>query len=204
MAGTQKKGFMARFRRLKAEVEPVKANSSKESKKKDNVTSVTKEGVPVVSAASQEPFSISAVRGVEPKSSKTTEKGSKMSRRVKRETVVLAAAPSARDSAFSGPPRYDWIDIVSRKVFLSSSIVCSLLALHCGLKRLMVEVKVTLVWLLGNFFVGNSCARVCRNTYDFSYRSTFYVEHTRLNMNISFYYRNFTHLVSFDRKLLPQ
>jgi hypothetical protein len=27
--------------------------------------------------------------------------------------VTLDQAPSARDSAFGGPPRYDWIDIVS-------------------------------------------------------------------------------------------
>jgi hypothetical protein len=122
MAGTQKKGFMARFRKSKAEVEPRKAGLSEGTNKNDGVASVTKEGVPVIYAASQETFSISSVRGVEPKVSKTTKDGAKVSRRVKRETVVLAAAPSARDSAFSGPPRYDWIDIVSRKVYLSSSI----------------------------------------------------------------------------------
>lgn len=27
--------------------------------------------------------------------------------------IILDHAPSAREAAFSGPPRYDWIDIVS-------------------------------------------------------------------------------------------
>lgn len=29
------------------------------------------------------------------------------------DAVAMEAPPAARDSAFSGPPRYDWIDIVS-------------------------------------------------------------------------------------------
>lgn len=30
-----------------------------------------------------------------------------------RQTILLEKPPSARDAAFVGPPRYDWIDIVS-------------------------------------------------------------------------------------------
>lgn len=30
-----------------------------------------------------------------------------------RGTIQLKTPPSARDAAFQGPPRYDWIDIVS-------------------------------------------------------------------------------------------
>lgn len=44
-----------------------------------------------------------------------TPDGSRSSRRGSRmQTVVLDRAPTARESAFSGPPRYDWVDIVSR------------------------------------------------------------------------------------------
>lgn len=38
---------------------------------------------------------------------------SRASRRGHRETVVLNRAPTAKESAFSGPPRYDWVDVVS-------------------------------------------------------------------------------------------
>jgi len=44
-----------------------------------------------------------------------TPDGSRSSRRGSRmQTVVLDRAPTARESAFSGPPRYDWVDIVSQ------------------------------------------------------------------------------------------
>ena len=33
--------------------------------------------------------------------------------KVEKKSILLTKAPAARDSAFSGPPRYDWIDIVS-------------------------------------------------------------------------------------------
>jgi hypothetical protein len=39
--------------------------------------------------------------------------GARNSRLPKREHVPLQKPPTARESAFSGPPRYDWIDIVS-------------------------------------------------------------------------------------------
>ena len=38
---------------------------------------------------------------------------SRSSRRGHRGTVVLDRAPTAKESAFSGPPRYDWVDVVS-------------------------------------------------------------------------------------------
>ena len=38
---------------------------------------------------------------------------SRASRRGHRETVVLDRAPTAKESAFSGPPKYDWVDVVS-------------------------------------------------------------------------------------------
>lgn len=38
---------------------------------------------------------------------------SRASRRGHRETVVLDRAPTAKEAAFSGPPKYDWVDVVS-------------------------------------------------------------------------------------------
>lgn len=40
-------------------------------------------------------------------------KGRKRSKLPFREEVTLDRAPTAREAAFAGPPRYDWIDIVS-------------------------------------------------------------------------------------------
>ena len=40
--------------------------------------------------------------------------GSRAKRRGMRETVVLDRPPTAKESAFGGPPRYDWVDVVSR------------------------------------------------------------------------------------------
>jgi hypothetical protein len=111
---TQKKGFMARMRRPQVEQVTEARQESRVSKadSTSRMASVTREGVPVISASNGSKFNISAVRGVDPKMTSNKE-GGLFSRRVKREMVVLSEAPAARDSAFSGPPRYDWIDIVS-------------------------------------------------------------------------------------------
>jgi hypothetical protein len=112
---TEKKGFMARMRKPKVE-EVTEARQETRVSKKDStrrMASVTREGVPVISASSGGKFNISSVRGVEPKITQSNKEGGVFTRRVKREMVVLSEAPTARDSAFSGPPRYDWIDIVS-------------------------------------------------------------------------------------------
>jgi hypothetical protein len=45
-----------------------------------------------------------------------------------RESVTLSKPPSAQEAAFGGPPRFDWIDIVS------SSIVCLYSILNCRSK----------------------------------------------------------------------
>lgn len=42
--------------------------------------------------------------------------GSRSKRRGTRETVVLDRPPTAKESAFGGPPRYDWVDVVSRLI----------------------------------------------------------------------------------------
>jgi hypothetical protein len=70
-------------------------------------TNVTREGVPIISAAAgaEHSFKPSDVR----QNLKFTKKGVK----VEKKSILLEKAPAARDSAFSGPPRYDWIDIVS-------------------------------------------------------------------------------------------
>lgn len=91
----------------------------------------TKDGTPVVAASAPDEFLPSEVREYDdevnkrgesflggpndgapsnkkapPSPQKGRSKGGMM-----RSTVVLKQAPSARDSAFGGPPRYDWIDI---------------------------------------------------------------------------------------------
>lgn len=69
----------------------------------DTPKSITKDGVPVIST--RNPDKPSEVHSKSPNAAKT--------RRRAHERVVLDAPPAAREAAFSGPPRYDWIDIVS-------------------------------------------------------------------------------------------
>lgn len=77
---------------------------------------VTREGVPIISAAAgtDHSFKPSDVR----QNRKFTKKGVK----VEKKSIRLAKAPAARDSAFSGPPRYDWIDIETAAAIKVQSI----------------------------------------------------------------------------------
>ena len=88
--------------------EPEKAPTK--SQKKSVKKSVTRSGIPVVTGDNPDDFVPSDVV-------KTTPEGPIQSKSLKRGprrgTVVLDAAPTARESAYSGPPRYDWIDVVS-------------------------------------------------------------------------------------------
>lgn len=120
MANSQKMGFMSRMRKSKSATESVVEGREEEAEGMDKLqgssprlASVTRDGVPVICATNGDKFHISDVRGIDQTYTKPSKDGTRVSRRVKKESVVLTAAPSARDSAFSGPPRYDWIDIVS-------------------------------------------------------------------------------------------
>jgi len=109
---------MSRIRKSKSATESVVEGREEEAEGMDKLqgssprlASVTRDGVPVICAANGDKFHISDVRGIDQAYTKPSKDGTRVSRRVKKESVVLTAAPSARDSAFSGPPRYDWIDI---------------------------------------------------------------------------------------------
>lgn len=61
-------------------------------------TSVSKFGNPIITTQDKEGFHPSLMKNARDR---------------KTETVVLKEAPPANKAAFCGPPRYDWIDIVS-------------------------------------------------------------------------------------------
>jgi hypothetical protein len=76
----------------------------------------TKDGIPVVTGDNPDDFVPSDVRKTTPGGSAVTKAQSKKSRVAHRNIVALDKAPTARESAFSGPPRYDWIDVVSAEL----------------------------------------------------------------------------------------
>lgn len=124
-APRQKKGFMSRLRskRSSKKASTKVATKTVDDKRQDTRTppptvevpqkreSVTREGVPVVSAQNPDDFVPSDVRQTVP--GRPVQKSMNKTYRAthKPERIVLAAPPSAREAAFSGPPRYDWIDI---------------------------------------------------------------------------------------------
>jgi|EP00550_Attheya_septentrionalis_P005992 hypothetical protein len=86
----------------------------------------TKDGRPVITSKGADKFRASEVRGRNPVYQNTQENAQENPQETKqkkssstsklmswrgRNHVVLKSAPPARESAFSGPPRYDWIDI---------------------------------------------------------------------------------------------
>eukprot|EP00978_Attheya_sp_CCMP212_P030596 scaffold112987_cov45-Attheya_sp.AAC.1 len=106
----------------------------------------TKDGRPVITSKGAGKFRASEVRGRNPvyqnaqedaqenpqetKKKKSSSTSKLMSWRG-RNHVVLKNAPPARESAFSGPPRYDWIDIVSQHP-ISAIISCLILLVFYG------------------------------------------------------------------------
>jgi len=95
---SQKKSFMNRLKLGK------KSKKSVDSREDDSP--VTREGIPVVS-------SMSGTHKFNPSDVRNTNKVAKGRNNTK--MVVLDNAPSAKVAAFEGPPRYDWIDVVSTK-----------------------------------------------------------------------------------------
>jgi hypothetical protein len=76
--------------------------------------SYTKGGDLIVTGDNPDDFVPSDVQKTTPgKPIQSKSKKDKKKRSVSRHTVTLEKAPTARESAFSGPPRYDWIDVVS-------------------------------------------------------------------------------------------
>jgi hypothetical protein len=113
-----KKGFFNRLRRSKtatiateaSKTEPIETptdegqHPSQTTGTQSQSATVTREGLPIISS-SADGFKPSEVR----QNNRRVKKGVTMERK----SVILEKAPAARDSAFGGPPRYDWIDIVS-------------------------------------------------------------------------------------------
>lgn len=131
----KKKGLFSRFKKKKDKTETTKVEQEPEtteptpppspepsqeeprqtSKSKKSVTS---KGIPVVTADNPDDFNPSDVRKTlgQPKvTSKSLKKEIKKSKKKgpRPNSVILDKAPTAREAAFSGPPRYDWIDVVS-------------------------------------------------------------------------------------------
>lgn len=127
-----KKGLFSRFKKKKHKTQkssetekpaeptpppsPEPQDDARKSKSKSK-KSVTKKGVPVVTGDNPEDFNPSDVRKTTPGEPAVTSKSMKKSKKKRGPTpnsIILDKAPTARESAFSGPPRYDWIDIVRR------------------------------------------------------------------------------------------
>ena len=115
-----KKGFFSRLRRNKTATVATDANKtettpaatttdeggqpSQSTGTDSQSATVTREGLPIISS-NADGFKPSEVR----QNNRRVKKGVPMERK----SVILEKAPAARDAAFGGPPRYDWIDIVS-------------------------------------------------------------------------------------------
>ena len=106
--------------------EPVEKSHQAEHSKK----SFTKDGVPVVTGDNPDDFVPSDVRQTTPVGPAVTKARSKKSRAAHRNFVTLDKAPTARESAFSGPPRYDWIDVVSDVLIALRCLFPLAVALH--------------------------------------------------------------------------
>lgn len=115
--GTQtgtKKGLLSRFR---------KGVSSPSTKKRVDIVPDERESSPSLPAQTKKSENLSNNAAPRPQSrvvspdqsnNPQTMKIRKRSKLPFREDVTIEKAPPAREAAFGGPPRYDWIDIVSR------------------------------------------------------------------------------------------
>jgi hypothetical protein len=99
--------------------EPVQESAPPSSSKK----AYTKEGDLIVTANNPDDFVPSDVQTAAPGKAivSTSRKDKKKS--VYRRKVTIDKAPTARESAFSGPPRYDWIDVVSAVLVASFLVI---------------------------------------------------------------------------------
>lgn len=126
----KKKGLFSRFKKKDKkgkkdetlEPTPPPSPQSQEQSKSKTKKSVTKDGIPVVTADNPDDFTASDVQQTNPgepkvsraskKAAKNVTKSQKKSKRGPRPgSVVLEKPPTAREAAFGGPPRYDWIDV---------------------------------------------------------------------------------------------
>lgn len=131
-----KKGLLSRFKKKNKkdtlakpeQPTPPPSPEPQDEPKSKPKKSFTKKGVPVVTGDNPDDFNPSDVRKTTPGepavSSKSMKKSTKKSMKKSKKgprpnSIVLDKAPTARESAFGGPPRYDWIDIVRTFVALA-------------------------------------------------------------------------------------
>lgn len=120
----RKRGLLSRFRRNKPPKGPPAsvqierrsvAFDKRESSPSPPVTTATRDEVHASLEQPTQPSKVDAEpRVVTPPSAKSGDQSTASSRKSKlpfRSEVILDKAPTARESAFGGPPRYDWIDI---------------------------------------------------------------------------------------------
>lgn len=113
-APKRKTSFMGRFRKNKS-----KSNKRDESPSpaptdsSDEQLHVSREGVPIVTSTNASRFRASDVRPPKEERSKGH-----------RNSVTDHVRVSAKQAAFAGPPRYDWIDIVSRPISIVDRCCC--------------------------------------------------------------------------------
>lgn len=88
---------------------------SRGAKKRVEVPADNRENTPSPPINTQQQEELRVVTPTSTPSSAREIKARKRSKLPFREEITLDKAPTARESAFSGPPRYDWIDIVSRR-----------------------------------------------------------------------------------------
>jgi len=128
----KKKGLFSRFRKKDKKDKTEKSSSKvekveeptpppspepqEESRQSKSKKSFTKEGIPVVTGDNPDDFVPSDARKTIPGEPAVTKskKKSKKKKAPPNTSIILDHAPTARQSAFSGPPRYDWIDVVRR------------------------------------------------------------------------------------------
>lgn len=121
----RKRGLLSRFRRNKPKGPPSSvqverrsvAFDKRESSPSPPVTTATRDEAQASLEQPTQTLKVDAEpRVVTPPSAKSGDQSTASSRKSKlpfRSEVILDKAPTARESAFGGPPRYDWIDIVS-------------------------------------------------------------------------------------------
>jgi len=106
----KKRGFLKRFRRKKKKSSKNKPENEvllaeEEDKENEEIQKTTKKGTDSTSQEEEGPERSEVESTDDEDDDRYTNKSSMP------KSILLNAPPAAKDSAFGGPPRYDWIDI---------------------------------------------------------------------------------------------
>jgi hypothetical protein len=128
------KSLIGRFRKVRKAQTPSDKRDQTPSPPLETYPTATahRDGAPsrLLVAQSSDSTALDAAKSprnpVDPWDRKTRETKSKLKSSLPiRESVTLSKPPSAQEAAFGGPPRFDWIDIVSFKhVVCHNSLLC--------------------------------------------------------------------------------